>query len=232
MDPVGSHRVTVGSAAVRVSEVSPGPIFADDGPRGARLIRRVRGIAIEVLAFLVLTVLLPVALVVALLVDLVLWLRRRKPFMAVRLVLMAWWFLLGELRGILTLGWLYVASAGRDTPRRRRGVYNLRIGWASQHLAGIRVLFGLRFELEGLDEAGPGPVVVLIRHASIVDNMLGDAVLARLNTMVSASRVSSSPAVCAITYTGTSAPTAGIILVDSIHISRSRVRRARKNAIE
>ena len=40
------------------------------------------------------------------------------------------------------------------------------------------------------------------------------------------------PAVCAITYTGTSAPTAGIILVDSIHIRMSRVLRVRKNAIE
>ena len=40
------------------------------------------------------------------------------------------------------------------------------------------------------------------------------------------------PAVCAITYTGTSAPTAGIIFVDSIHIRMSRVRFVRKNAIE
>ena len=164
---------------MRVRDVSPGPIFPDEGPRGARVIRRVRGIAVEVLAFVVLTALLPVALLVALVVDLALWLRSRKPLMAVRLVLMAWWFLLGELRGISTLAWLYVSSFGRDTDRRRRGVYNLRIGWASQHLAGIRVLFGLRFESEGLDQAGPGPVVILIRHASIVDNMLGDAVLAR-----------------------------------------------------
>jgi 1-acyl-sn-glycerol-3-phosphate acyltransferase len=163
---------------VRVRDVSAGPIFPDDGPRSKRLIRRVRGITIETLALVVLTALLPVALVVAFLVDLVLWLRTRKPFMAVRLVLMAWWFLVGELRGILTLAWIYVSNGGRDTPRRRRGVYNLRIGWARQHLAGIRVLFGLKFEIEGLEEAGPGPVVILIRHASIIDNMLPDAVVA------------------------------------------------------
>ncbi|MEJ7784598.1 MAG: 1-acyl-sn-glycerol-3-phosphate acyltransferase, partial [Solirubrobacteraceae bacterium] len=54
----------------------------------------------------------------------------------------------------------------------------LRIRWARIHLAGIRRLFGLRFEIEGLENAGPGPVVVLIRHASIIDNMLPDAVLA------------------------------------------------------
>lgn len=163
---------------MRVRKVSGGPIFPDDSSRGARWVRRVRGISIETLALVLLTILLPVALVLAFLVDLVLWLRSRKPFMAVRLVLMAWWFLLGELRGILTLGWIFVSNGGRDTPRRRRGVYNLRIGWARQHLAGIRVLFGLKFEIEGLDDAGPGPVVILIRHASIIDNMLPDAIVA------------------------------------------------------
>ena len=46
------------------------------------------------------------------------------------------------------------------------------------HLGGIRVLFGLRFEVEGLELAGPGPVVVMIRHASIIDNMVPDALVA------------------------------------------------------
>jgi 1-acyl-sn-glycerol-3-phosphate acyltransferase len=162
---------------VRVREVSQGPLFADDSARGARWLRRGRGIAIETVALLVLTVLLPVALAVALVVDVVLWLRRRKPFMAIRLVAMAWWFLLNELRGILSLLAIQIVNGGRDTPRRRRMVYDLRIRWARTHLAGIRTLFGLRFEVEGLEQAGPGPVVVLIRHASIIDNMVPDAVI-------------------------------------------------------
>lgn len=163
---------------MRVRHVTAAPLFADDSPRGARLIRRARGIGIEVVALLLLTVLLPVALVVAFLVDLVLWLRSRKPFMAVRLVAMAWWFLLNELHGIVSLGLISLVNGGRDTPRRRRMVYDLRSRWARIHLAGIRRLFGLRFEIEGLELAGPGPVIVLIRHASIIDNMLPDAVLA------------------------------------------------------
>lgn len=162
---------------MRVREVSAGPVFADDGPRGARRLRRTRGIAIELAALVLLTALLPLALLVALLVDLALWLRRRKPLMAIRLVAMAWWFLLGEARGILTLGVIFLATGGRDTPRRRRAVYDLRIRWARMHLAGIRSLFGLRFEIEGLENAGPGPVLVFIRHASIIDNMLPDAVI-------------------------------------------------------
>ena len=43
----------------------------------------------------------------------------------------------------------------------------------------MRVLFGLKFEIEGLELAGPGPVMIMIRHASIIDNMLPDAVVVR-----------------------------------------------------
>jgi 1-acyl-sn-glycerol-3-phosphate acyltransferase len=156
-----------------------GPIFPDDGPRARRVVRRVRGIALEATAFGLVTILFPVLALIALSVDLVLWLRRRKPWMAIRLLAMLWWFLLGEMRGIVTLMLIWLASGGRDTRRRRRGVYRLRRSWAAQHLAGIRVLFRLRFEAEGLELGGPGPVLILIRHASIIDNMLPDAVLAR-----------------------------------------------------
>jgi 1-acyl-sn-glycerol-3-phosphate acyltransferase len=130
----------------------------------------------------VLTLVLPLVLPAAALVDLVLWVVKRKPWMAVRLALMAWWFLFGELRGIAGLAAIYVVTGGplgRGSLRRRRLVYDLRIHWARSHLEGIRVLFGLTFEIEDLDKAGPGPVLILIRHASIIDNALPDAVIGR-----------------------------------------------------
>jgi 1-acyl-sn-glycerol-3-phosphate acyltransferase len=58
-------------------------------------------------------------------------------------------------------------------------VYRLKRRWLGSHLAGIRTLFGLRFQFEGLELAGPGPVLVLIRHASIIDNTLPDAIVGR-----------------------------------------------------
>jgi 1-acyl-sn-glycerol-3-phosphate acyltransferase len=129
--------------------------------------------------FVLVTLLLPLLLVGAAVADLVLWLRRRKPWVGMRLVAMLWWFLFGELRGMLGLLGVWIAARGRDTPWRRRAVYRLRQIWAGGHLAGIRVLFRLRLEVEGLELAGPGPVLVLIRHASIIDNTLPDAVLGR-----------------------------------------------------
>ena len=154
--------------------VGRGPLFPDDGPRAARLRRRARGIAVEAAAFVALTLLAPLVLPLAAAVDLA----RRKRWIAVRLAAMAWWFLLVELRGLAGLARVYVATGGpfgRGSLRRRRGVYELRIRWARGHVAGLRTLFGVRFEVEDLDRAGPGPALVFIRHTSVADGMLPDA---------------------------------------------------------
>jgi 1-acyl-sn-glycerol-3-phosphate acyltransferase len=166
----------------KISNVSESPLFRDDGRLGARIIRRVRGITLEVIAFVLVTLLLPVLLIVAAVVDLALWLRRRKPWVAVRLVTFLWWFLFGEIRALATILGIWIvtgASFGVGSRRRRVLLYRLRVRWASSHLGGIRVLFGLKFEIEGLDEVAPGPVTIMMRHASIIDNMLPDTVVAR-----------------------------------------------------
>ena len=125
----------------------------------------------------------PLLVVVAVAVDLVLWVFTRKPWMAVRLLAMAWLFLAGELRGLVVLAGLWVGSLGRDTRRRRLGVYRLRQRWAAGHLGAVRRLFGLTFEVEGLEHAAPGPVVILMNHASIIDNTVPDAVVGRAHDL-------------------------------------------------
>jgi 1-acyl-sn-glycerol-3-phosphate acyltransferase len=159
--------------------VALGPLIPDDSPRASRAWRRVRGVTIEVIALVLVTLLSPVLLIGAVAVDAALWLRRRKPWMAVRLLAMLWWFLVGELYGLLGLFVIWASSGGRDGARRRDRVYRLKRRWLASHLAGIRALFGLRFEVEGLELAGPGPVLVMIRHASIIDNALPDAIVGR-----------------------------------------------------
>lgn len=162
--------------------ITSGPLFPDEGPRGARLIRRTRGVVIEFVAFVLVTVLFPLLIAVAVLVDLALWLKSRKPWMAVRLVAMAWWFLFAEVPVLLgLLGIKLTSSAGSQ--RRRRLLYGLRIHWMSSHVGGIRVLFGLGFEVEGMELAGPGPEIMLMRHASIIDNALPDYTAGRAHQM-------------------------------------------------
>ena len=165
---------------MRVRQVSDGPLLPDDGPRAARLLRRVRGIALEIVVFGAVTVALPLLLVVASIVDLVLWLARRKPWIGVRLVAMLWWFLFGEIRALLTLLGIWVLTGGplgRGSLRRRRWLYDLRVRWMRGHLNGVRALFGLRLEVTGLELAGPEPALIMMRHASIIDNTLPDALV-------------------------------------------------------
>ena len=45
------------------------------------------------------------------------------------------------------------------------------------------MLFGLGFEVDGLEQAGPGPVLMLMRHASIIDNALPDYTAGRAHGM-------------------------------------------------
>jgi 1-acyl-sn-glycerol-3-phosphate acyltransferase len=160
-----------------------GPLLPDRAPLRARLSRRARAIAIETVAFAVVTLTFPLLLAAAAAVDLARFVVRRRPFIGVRLVAMLWWFLFGELRGLLGLLVIWIASAGRDSRTRRFRVYRLRQRWIGGHLDGVRRLFGLRFEVEGLDDVAPGPVLILMRHASIVDNALPDALVGRRHDM-------------------------------------------------
>ena len=157
--------------------MSLGPLIPDDSTGASRLWRRLRGITVEVVAFVLVTALSPVLSIGAVVVDMALWLRRRKPWMAVRLLAMLWWFLVGELYGLLGLFAIWVASGGRDSARRRDRVFRLKRRWLGSHLAGIRALFNMRFQVEDLELAAPGPILVLIRHASIIDNALPDVII-------------------------------------------------------
>jgi len=160
-----------------------GPLIPDESPRTSRYLRRARGVGLTVLAFLLVTLLLPLLAPCAVIVDAVLWLRRRKPWMAVRLLALLWWFLVGELYGLLGLLWIGVTSPGGDSARRRERVFALKRRWLSSHIAGVRGLFGMRFETDGLELAGPGPAIIMIRHASIIDNALSDVIVGRAHNL-------------------------------------------------
>ena len=165
---------------MRVKPVSQGPLFPDDGPLGQRIIRRVRGIGLEIVLFVLVTVLLPVLLIVAAVVDLVLWLRTRKHWMGTRLVAMAWWFLFGEIIALVRMLGIWLFSGGpfgTGSLRRHRWIYVLRVWWIRHHLGGVKRLFSLRFDIEGLDLAAPAPALIMMRHASIIDNTLPDALV-------------------------------------------------------
>ena len=73
--------------------------------------------------------------------------------------------LFGEMLALVTILWIWLRVGGPfggDSEGRRIRLYNLRVHWARHHLRGISALFGLRWEIEGLEDAGPGPVIAQV----------------------------------------------------------------------
>jgi 1-acyl-sn-glycerol-3-phosphate acyltransferase len=98
--------------------------------------------------------------------------------MATRLLAMGWVYLAAEVGVIIVAGLQWLASlpfGSGAAARRARWTYGLQSRWVATIMAAMSGLFGLRFEIQGGDLAAPGPVVVLFRHASIMDNLLPHA---------------------------------------------------------
>lgn len=144
-----------------------------DETRSETVLRRLRSIPPLVLGLLLVTALLPVLLVVGLAIDVGRWAVSRVTPTATRLALFLWVYLAAEVAGLAALAAAWVASGGgrrdawlRDVTRRLQQL------WAAALFRAVHTLFGLRLEVTGGENVAPGPVIVLIRHASIVDNLL------------------------------------------------------------
>ena len=151
-----------------------------DETRGETVRRRLRTIPPLVLGLVLVTALLPLLLVAGLTIDAVRRVAFGVPPTATRLVLFLWVYLAAEVTGLVALAALWVASVGG---RRRAflcdATWRLQQLWAAVLFGAVRVLFGLRIEVTGDEAIAPGPVIVLIRHASIVDNLLPANLVAR-----------------------------------------------------
>ncbi len=144
-----------------------------DETRAETVRRRLRTIPPLVLGLALVTALLPALLVVGLLIDAV----RRVMFdvlpTAARLVVCLWVYLAAEVVGLAALATVWILSlGGRRGAWLREVTWRLQQIWASLLLGTVRVLFSLRLEVADDDVIAPGPVIVLMRHASIVDTLL------------------------------------------------------------
>ena len=142
-------------------------------PRGTKVARRLKTIPLILAGLVLVTALLPVLLVGAFFVDLFRWATKRSTWMAMRLVLFLWIYLAGDTVGIISLFGVWVLSGfGRNRERMLDWTWRFQQIWVGFFFNVVRLLLGLRVEVEGEECVRPGPVIVLIRHASIVDNLL------------------------------------------------------------
>jgi 1-acyl-sn-glycerol-3-phosphate acyltransferase len=135
--------------------------------------RRVRTIPSVVAAWLLVMALLPVLIPVAAGVDALRWLRRRTPFMATRLVLFLLAYLSIEVVGLAALCVIWLASGlGRNDEVLRRGTFAVQKRWAEAVFDSVRGVFDLTFAAQGLEHVAASPMLLVARHASIIDNLL------------------------------------------------------------
>lgn len=150
-----------------------------DEKRSEKIGRRLKTIPSRFVALVVVTILFPLLLVLALATDVVRFAVLRRPFMATRLLAFGWIYLAGEAVAItaFTLSWM--ASIGPGGAKRlERGTWRAQQAFFVVLVGALKRLFGLTIEVEGHENVEPGPVIVLIRHASIIDNILPSVIIA------------------------------------------------------
>lgn len=148
--------------------------------RGSRLRRRLRTVPTHLVLLLLATVLAPLWLVVGVVVDFIRWMIWRRPFMVVRMCTFGWVYLAVGAWCLLSLlvHWI-VAGFGRNRVRMREGSYRLQEWWAHVLFGMVRRILRLKVSVEGLDLVAPGPVIVMMRHASIIDTLLPNVFVTR-----------------------------------------------------
>ena len=135
--------------------------------------RRVVTTSIYALSWLLLTLLSPVWLVLAFLVGLA----RRRSFIVLRLLVFAWFYLGVELIALVLIALTFATRARGE--RRLARLYRLQSWWANLTLSVAAHALQLNIIVEGAGCAMPGPTILLVRHASILDTLLPSVYLQR-----------------------------------------------------
>jgi 1-acyl-sn-glycerol-3-phosphate acyltransferase len=130
--------------------------------------------------FFLVTLLAPLLAIIALAVDVVRRVVARRPFMAVRILAFGWLYLAVGVACLaaLLIQWA-VSGFGASRTILLEGSYRLQAWWAATLFGAVRRLFRLTVDVEGLDVVRPGPVIVLMRHASIIDTLLPNVLITR-----------------------------------------------------
>ena len=146
-----------------------------------RYARRAITIPAVVLSLIAILAALPVLLLLAFVVDLARPAGRRS-FVSARLVLFGVCFLATEVLGLALLLGVWLSSLGRPQLRAAR-TWPVQRWYTAMHYVALRSLFRLRFEVDGDEAATPGPLLVLVRHASIIDSLVPAVFIANVHRM-------------------------------------------------
>jgi 1-acyl-sn-glycerol-3-phosphate acyltransferase len=129
--------------------------------------RRLMTISLYVTTWVLLTLLAPVWLVAGLVIGAI----RRRSFVTLRLLIFAWFFFGIAMVALVRLTVVFTFLRGRPEQLQAR-LFQLQQWWANAILRAASRLLELDIEIEDADAALPGPAILLMRHASILDTLL------------------------------------------------------------
>jgi 1-acyl-sn-glycerol-3-phosphate acyltransferase len=139
-----------------------------DASRATTWLRRAVSVPGLLVLALVDLVVLPAALLGAFVVDLV----RRHAFAAVRFQLALAFALWIHVVGLLLLGRAWVTGLYAGWERERDLDLESEVWWATTTWRAATRLYGMRVEVEGEDALEGGPIILMARHASLLDVLL------------------------------------------------------------
>jgi len=157
-------------------------------PRGSRwtaLRRRAWTVPFILVFFLVATAALPLLLLIAVSVDVLRWALHRRRFVVVRAALFGWVYLAVEVWALscLLVFWI-ITGFGKWRSAELSLTYRLQVRWAVILFGAVRRIFSLGLDVEDDAIVIPGPVVVMVRHASIIDTLLPLNLISRPHGLV------------------------------------------------
>lgn len=134
-----------------------------------RWTRRSLTISVMFLVWFVMLGLYPVLLLVAVFADL----QRKRGWIWLRVALFSFWYVLFECLGILAAAGIWVLHlGGRDKEAFQQANFRLQSWWTKMLATGSSQIFNTPFHVEGAQEIAPGPILLLLRHASLTDTIL------------------------------------------------------------
>ena len=134
-------------------------------PKAGVVRRRIVTISIYGSSWLLLTVLSPLWIPVGIVIGLL----RRRSFIVLRLLLFACFYFGFELIALVRVAAVIARYRGET---RSVLLYRLQAWWATVNLEVAQCLLRLDIVVDGAERALPGPSILLIRHASILDTLL------------------------------------------------------------
>lgn len=141
--------------------------------------RRFVTVPAMVLALWVVLPLFPALFFVALFIDLA---RLSKTFSTTRLTAFLLAFLVVENVGLWLLFFTFLSTRA-GTHQRLARTFAIQRLYTAGHLGAVTRLFSLRFVVEGAELATSGPLLVFVRHASLVDTLIPGGFLANTHRL-------------------------------------------------